>query len=197
MTNFTLMMVVGALALLPLGAMAGAYASTENLFVSAENDEFDNSFAGPMVIEIMVNDPDLEDVDQAEGEPDVTVNGATLTMVQASDGNWYAYIAERDMAIAADAQSQVNGTGLDFGVGCTVASLDEITSLGGRYSDTDGVYFNAATDGTIVGGLGDCTEITSVIDGQEANTRNINVVREAKNPSGGGVALSRSGSLDW
>ncbi len=177
--------IVGTLALVPFGMMTGAYA-TENLYVSAENSVFDNSFAGPMVIEIMVNDPDLKDTDQAEAEPDVTVNGATLTMVQASDGIWYAYIAERDMVIAADVQSRVNGTSLDFGVGCTVESLGGITSLGGRYSDTDGVYFNAATGGTITGGLGDCTEITTVIDGQEANTRNINVVREYKNPSGGG-----------
>ena len=35
-------------------------------------------------------------------EPDVTVNGATLKMIQAGDGNWYAYIAEKTMAENAD-----------------------------------------------------------------------------------------------
>ncbi len=84
MAGFTLVM-VGALALVSLGAITGAHAATENLFVSAENSEFENSFAGPMVIQITVNDPDLKETDQAEGEPDVTVNGAALTMVQASD----------------------------------------------------------------------------------------------------------------
>ena len=45
-----------------------------------------------MVIEIVVNDNDIDDVDQSP-EPDVTVNGGTLRMIQSTDGNWYAYIA--------------------------------------------------------------------------------------------------------
>ena len=47
-----------------------------------------------MVVEIVVNDPDLKDVDSLESEPDVTVNGQDIQMVQATDGNWYAYFAE-------------------------------------------------------------------------------------------------------
>ena len=50
-----------------------------------------------MVIEVVVNDNDIDDL-VLVSEPDVTVNGATLKMIQAGDGNWYAYIAEKTMA---------------------------------------------------------------------------------------------------
>jgi hypothetical protein len=48
--------------------------------------------SGPQVIEVVVIDSDINDTDQAKGEPDVTVNGKILRMVQAVDGNWYAYL---------------------------------------------------------------------------------------------------------
>jgi len=64
-----------------------------NLFVSAENPQFENHFAGSMVVEVIVNDPNLKDTGQGKGEPDVTFNGKSLRMVQAVDGNWYAYFA--------------------------------------------------------------------------------------------------------
>ena len=85
-------MVVGALTFAISGVMPSAQAATENLFVSAENALFDNSFAGPMVIEVLINDPDLKEIDEAESEPDVTVNGQDLRMVQATDGNWHTTI---------------------------------------------------------------------------------------------------------
>jgi len=67
--------------------------SNANLFVSAENSQFDNYMSGPQVIEIVVIDPDIDDTDEAKGEPDVTVNGKIVRMTQAVDGNWYAYFA--------------------------------------------------------------------------------------------------------
>ena len=45
-----------------------------------------------MVIEVVVNDNDIDEV--ADLEPDVTVNGGNLKMIQAGDGNWYAYIVQ-------------------------------------------------------------------------------------------------------
>ena len=76
--------------------MPSAFAATENLVVSADNKLFAKSFNGPMVIEVVVNDNDIDDLTNS-AEPDVTVNGATLKMIQAGDGNWYAYIAENDI----------------------------------------------------------------------------------------------------
>ena len=88
-------LVLGSVSFAVPGIMPSAFAATENLYVSADNKLFDKSFNGPMVIEIVVNDNDIDEVDDLE--PDVTVNGATLKMVQAGDGNWYAYIAETEM----------------------------------------------------------------------------------------------------
>src|SRR5574340_1587443 len=75
--------------------------SNPNLYVSAENPLFKNYFAGPQVIEVIVVDPDINRLDQAYGEPVVTVNGKRLRMAQGTDGNWYAYFADRNQAIAA------------------------------------------------------------------------------------------------
>ena len=60
--------------------------SNPNLFISAENSQFDNHFSGSMVIEVIIRDPNLRDTDEGKGEPDVTLNGNSLRMVQATDG---------------------------------------------------------------------------------------------------------------
>ena len=128
-TSLTIMaiLVAGGLTFAVPGAMPSAYAqsSNANLFVSAENASFANSFYGPMVIEVVVSDSNISSLDDAHGEPDVTINGAKLRMLQANDGNWYGYFADKTMAQEAD---QVMGTtrqaystmkeyglGLDFG----------------------------------------------------------------------------------
>ena len=185
----SIIMVAGGLTFAIPGEMPDAHAATENLFVSAENSMFDNSFAGPMVIEVVVNDPDLKEIDEAESEPDVTVNGQDLRMVQATDGNWYAYFADVDMALAADSQSLVNGTSLDFGVACAASA-----AVGVGYSDTDGVFFQRnVTGGDIRGGtLGTCADIAaSGLSGPDL----MNVVRENKTAAreGGGISLGQIG----
>ena len=89
-------LVLGSVSFAVPGIMPSAFAATENLYVSADNTLFDKSFNGPMVIEIVVNDNDIDDVDQSP-QPDVTVNGGNLRMIQSTDGNWYAYIAANEM----------------------------------------------------------------------------------------------------
>ena len=98
-TSLTLMavMLAGGMVIAAPG-MEPAYAANANLFVSAENSTFDNTFAGPQIIEIVINDSNYDETNEAEGEPDVTVNGEDPRMVQATDGNWYAYIAEDRIA---------------------------------------------------------------------------------------------------
>jgi len=80
-----------------------AYAqSNANLFISAENSQFDNYMVGPQVVEVVVIDPDIDDTDEGKGEPDVDVNSGDLRMTQAVDGNWYGYFADRKRAQIAD-----------------------------------------------------------------------------------------------
>ncbi len=107
-----------------------------NLFVSAENSQFENHFFGSMVIEVIVRDNDIRDTDEGKGEPDVTINGKDLRMVQATDGNWYGYFANVDKALAADSTVGLAGEGLDFGTFCD----RDNTSFGVDFSDSDGFF---------------------------------------------------------
>ena len=113
-----------------------AASSNPNLFVSAENSQFNNHFSGSMVIEVVIRDPNLHDTDEGKGEPDVTLNGKTLRMVQATDGNWYAYFANLEKAQLADATVVLDGLGLDFGTFCD----RDNTIFGIDLSDTDGFF---------------------------------------------------------
>ena len=109
---FTLVVTFSIILLIP--TIDAEASSNPNLFVSAENSQFDNYFSGSMVIEVVINDSNLHDTGEGKGEPDVTINGKSLRMVQATDGNWYAYFANVDKAKIADSTVGKNGKGLDF-----------------------------------------------------------------------------------
>ena len=133
---------------------ADAQQTNANLYVSAEKTAYKNQFDGPMVIEVIVNDPAISTTDDGHGEPSVTVNGKKLRMLQATDGSWYAYFADKTMAQRADAtqpRRNVNlhggtsnadekyygpGTGLDFGKFCGKDSGTGV--LGFSTTDTEG-----------------------------------------------------------
>ena len=53
-----------------------------------------NTFGGPQVIEIIVDDPDTDETGatRTEGTSEVEVDGETLAMEQAATGKWYTYI---------------------------------------------------------------------------------------------------------
>src|SRR3989344_744707 len=150
LTSLTLMtiMFAGGLSFAFPGVMPEASAAhNANLFVSAENTFSSNLVAGPMVVEVIVSDSSIASQDDAHGEPTVTMNGQKIRMLQATDGNWYAYIADVDMAKAADAtqpgltssadSSTRPGKGLNFGKFCRNDSGDEL--LGFSVSQTQGI----------------------------------------------------------
>ena len=95
-------LVLGSVSFAVPGIMPSAFAATENLYVSADNKLFDKSFNGPMVIEVVVNDNDIDDIGESP-EPDVTVNVACTTslgvpMIQCSlrdriNSNCYTVVA--------------------------------------------------------------------------------------------------------
>src|SRR5690242_816269 len=123
LTLLTILVASSAVVGLPNALPHAQAATNANLFVSAENSQFNNYFAGPQVIQVVVADPDINRLDQAYGEPVVTVNGKRLRMAQGTDGNWYAYFADRNQAIAADKTTGTNHTGLDFGQFCKSDSV--------------------------------------------------------------------------
>lgn len=160
-----------------------AQSSNPNLFVSTENSFFENHFSGSMVVEIVIRDSNISDTDEGKGEPDVTLNGKALRMVQASDGNWYAYFANKEKAQIADAtQAAGSGEGLDFGAFCgndTPASV-----FGISFSDTDGVAI--PVDVGISGATQGTASFNACSDGPPASSPNQNknnVVRQSRSPN--------------
>src|SRR3989338_196245 len=171
LTSLTLMtiMFAGGLAYAFPGVMPDASAAhNANLFVSAENTYSSNLVTGPMVVEVIVSDSSISSQDDAHGEPTVTMNGQKIRMLQSTDGNSYAYIADVDMAKAADAtQPGLNGNdsaanfdpstrpgkGLNFGKFCRNDSGDEL--LGFSVATSQGIalpsnatFMNAAVAST-------------------------------------------------
>ena len=144
-----------------------------NLFVSAENSQFHNSFSGSMVVEVVVIDPNLSDTDEGKGEPDVTINGKSLRMTQATDGSWYAYFANVDKAQQADSTVGLAGEGLDFGVFCSRNTSSSV--IGISLSETDGFTIPRDATGSTNGNIS-FSECTSSPTGVNLN----NVVRNAK-----------------
>ena len=127
-------------------AFESAQAQTENMQVSVVKDEFGHGFAGPMVVQVVIDDDDLNSTVARTGMPDVTVQGRILNMAQGTDGRWYGYFAAIDAARAADQtalDTGLTGLGLDFGVfvaNDTPISVFGIEMFGihSDFTDTDG-----------------------------------------------------------
>ena len=141
LTSLTLMtiMFAGGLTFAAPSVMPSAYADhTPNLYVSAENSQFDNTFAGPQVVEVVVNDINLRETDESKGEPTVTVNGNKLRMVQSTEGAWYGYFASRIHAEFAND----NLASLNFGFDC-YNNETVITSGNNDFTEATGAYCNS------------------------------------------------------
>jgi hypothetical protein len=163
---------LGLLGFLLVPFLAPVHAANPNLFVSAENSYYNNHFAGSMVVEVVINDPNISDTDEGKGEPDVTLNGKNIRMVQATDGKWYAYFANLEKAKIADQTVGSAGKGLDFGEFC---SKDTVV-FGPSFSESDGIAIpktgsTGATNGN--SGFSTCTTVPA---GSTVN----NVVRHSK-----------------
>ena len=196
-TSLTLMtiMLAGGMTIAAPGMVPEAFAANANLFVSAENSQFDNYMSGPQVIEVVVIDSDINDTDEAKGEPDVTVNGKILRMVQGVDGNWYGYFADRNMALIADSTATIAGSGLDFGEFCSAESAGKVifgNASTDDFGDSDGVAIPKSVDDSKDGAaIADGDIIADYIsdadcNDQDPNTDLINnVVRESKDVATG------------
>ncbi|MBI3640281.1 MAG: hypothetical protein HY223_08210 [Thaumarchaeota archaeon] len=150
--------------LLPLYEPTKHISSNLNLYVSAENPFFKNYFGGPQVIAVIIIDPDISRLDQAYGEPDVTINGKRLQMAQASDGNWYAYFADSSQAQIADStQISASGKGLDFGKFCSATSA--MIATGVDFSETNGIAIARSAPGSIDGSQNPSSVVSATCTG--------------------------------
>jgi hypothetical protein len=121
-------MVIAAPSMVPEAMAAG------QLYVSAENALFGNTFGGAQIVEVVVIDPQRQRTDIAAGEPVVRVDNNILRMAQAADGNWYGYFGEVTAVRKADTASN----NLDFG---------NATAVGVVTNTTGPVYINQDNQG--------------------------------------------------
>ncbi len=170
-----------------------AQAVNANLFVSAENSSFNNRVSGPQIIEVVVRDQNISDTGKGLGEPDVTVNGKDFRMIQATDGNWYGYFADRKQAQIADGTVGLPGKGLDFGTFCS----RDTSVLGFSVSDSEGVAI--PVHGSGIGGENGAKTPDPISDScsfsSPYTTGTMNVVRQAKtiNQGSGSINLGQIG----
>ena len=141
-TSITLMtiMLAGGMTVAFPGFAPDAYAANANLIVSAENTG--GYVDGPQVIEIVVIDEDIS------ASPDITVNGDAVSMFEATDGNWYAYIVDREEALAVD-NTDGDPSGIDFGNAGNILHCGLVAGDTGAttvYCDTDQTVPAAAKD---------------------------------------------------
>jgi len=102
-------MVIAAPSMVPEAAAAGA------LYVSAENAQFGNLFAGPMIVEVIVKDSNRSATNESAGEPTVLVDNQRLRMAQGIDGNWYGYFGDDTDITTVETVYAGLTYGLDFG----------------------------------------------------------------------------------
>jgi len=182
-----------------IGFVPSSFSSNDNLFITPEIAQ-SGILVGHQVAEVKIDDPDISDTDEAHGEPNITVNGKTLRMVQSSDGNWYGYFADRRSAQIAD-QTVVDagtpGQGTDFGTFCSIFTGTEGTNISADSSqlvetdDSIGIALPNVGSGGIQG-LGvqpdqpfsDCTDI-----GGGADNMNVIPTVRVMNPGDGGSVL--------
>ena len=146
LTSITLMtiMFAGGMTIAIPGELPTAVAQTGTLSVSATAAP-DNSFGGPQVIEIVIDDPSINAVDSKQTQPDVTIDGNKVVMVQADTGKWYAYVAST--AILADADNAAERNGITVGnVNLGTGFLATTTPTSSILSGSDAVRLLASSD---------------------------------------------------
>ncbi len=128
-------MFAGGMTIAIPGETPVAVAQTGMLSVSATAAP-GNSFGGPQIIEIVVDDPTRSET--GDNTPDVTIDDNQVTMTQADTGKWYAYVASKSLNTAAAADPT-----LGF-------NLEEVTDGDNPndYTSTDLLASAARTPGT-------------------------------------------------
>jgi hypothetical protein len=171
-------MVIAAPSMVPEAMAAG------QLYVSAENALFGNTFGGAQIVEVVVIDPQRQRTDIAAGEPVIRVDNNILRMAQAADGNWYGYFGEVTAVRKADFESN----NLDFG---------SATAVGVVSNTTGPVFSNQALDGYGGGVLNAAPTLLS--NHTVANTLNgqIGLDVTGNRFMGETLAVSLNGANEW
>jgi len=180
--------------ILAVGLIPESFSNDHNLIVTPEIVQSGFMY-GFQVVEVKIEDSDISDINEAKGEPDVTVNGKILRMAQGVDGNWYGYFANKVGAQIAD-QSSISGgpgTGMDFGYFCSSSSSIPINVF--SFSDINSIALPVTS--TVPGSQG--TAPVPTCSGAVTSGNHNNVVKDyvSLNPGIGLVTgIGQIGILD-
>jgi hypothetical protein len=92
---------------------ATAAASTVGLLTVSST-----TIQGSAILEIVVNDPDNNNVSDDITAVDVDFGENTYTMTQATNGKWYLYIADASQVVIAEANGSA-ASGMEYGILCS------------------------------------------------------------------------------
>lgn len=180
-------MVAGGLTFAVPSTMPAAYAevttSNPHLYVSAEGQDADNQFAQGNIIEVIIRDDSIGDTDEGEAEPDVSINGADLRMLQTANGDWRAYFAQADAIAAIDAMKGE----LDYGVYCNAIDATSVAEGKVNLRDTNGAYFPPGSVNNTVHDTKCKLEDAPKADPDDPNHPLIRETRDLTNPSTSGL----------
>ena len=162
LTSITLMtiMFAGGMTIAIPGETPVAVAQTGMLSVSATAAP-GNSFGGPQIIEIIVDDPSRSET--GDNTPDVTIDDHQVKMTQADTGKWYAYVASESLNDAGAATASL---------GFTLTDDDDVDN--GFTSEPALLASAAITSGT------DGTKIALIQTFDFTDDSNIDVVLDAE-----------------
>jgi hypothetical protein len=154
------------------------------LYVSAENALFGNTFGGAQIVEVVVIDPQRQRTDVLAGEPIIRIDNNILRMAQASDGNWYGYFGE----ITAVRKADNTSNNLDFGT---------TTAVGVVTNTTGPVFSNQALDGKGGGVLNAAPTILSNHTGTNALNGQIGLVVAGHRDMGVAASVDLDAVNEW
>ena len=96
LTLMTIMLTWTAAMTLPGTYVPEAEAANQYLWVSVEaNPDGTNAFIGSQVVEIVVNDPAINRLDEDYGMPDVTIDGKNFVVCYQNRFSWLVWVIFR------------------------------------------------------------------------------------------------------
>ena len=176
-------MLAGGMTIAAPSMMPQAHASGQ-LYVSAENALFGNTFGGAQIVEVVVIDPQRQRTDIAAGEPTVRVDNNILRMAQAADGNWYGYFGDKTAVRKADATDN----NLDFGTTTAAGVVD---------NSTGPVFINGALDGHGGGVLNAAPTLLSNHTQTNSLNGQIGLAVTGNEYMGEALAVALGGTNEW
>jgi hypothetical protein len=187
-----------AVAMIGLMVPSAFAQSNPNLIVSADRTNisyYDGVLSGVQVLEITIDDQDISNTGTAQTEPDVTIDGEKILMVQATDGKWYAYVANLSYVLEADDDVTTPGTGFDFGEFCEISSDTSVIGVDTSDAFADAIAIPRHYEGAQSSSNGNDFNLNNApcTGGSLTGSSTNNVIRNPPTPVSGSISTGQIG----